>query len=118
MTFINDERLLDLIVEWDEARRRGENHSPEELCPDDPSLQQALRQRIEQRLRLEKSIEPELTNESSELSREALSAASRQLGDLSAADNKLPEHIGRYRRDRLLGRGGFGLVLRHSLIFG
>ena len=30
------DRLLDLIVKWDELRDRGEAASPEELCPDDP----------------------------------------------------------------------------------
>jgi serine/threonine-protein kinase len=48
----NDDRLLDLLVRYDELRGQGKEPTPEELCPDDPVLQQALRQRITRRRRL------------------------------------------------------------------
>ncbi len=110
MTPMDDDRVLDLLVEWDEARQRGETREAEDLCPDDLAMQQALRRRIEQRRRVELMIEPVLREDQETLSSEALSAATRERTELSGADDKLPERIGRYRRERLLGRGGFGLV--------
>ena len=44
--------VIDLLVEWEERRQRGEHVSPEELCPSDPALQKELRERIERRLQL------------------------------------------------------------------
>jgi eukaryotic-like serine/threonine-protein kinase len=46
------DRVLDLLVEWEEHRQRGKTLTPEELCPDDPDLWDALRQRIGKRQRL------------------------------------------------------------------
>ena len=46
------DRVLDLLVEWEEHRQRGKTLTPEELCPDDPDLWEALRQRIGKRQRL------------------------------------------------------------------
>jgi len=45
------DRLLDLIVRWEEERAQGRPVAPEALCPDDTTLQEALRQRIRQRER-------------------------------------------------------------------
>ncbi len=44
--------LLDLLVRWEELRKHGKDVTAEELCPDDPSLHEPLRQRIRQRLRV------------------------------------------------------------------
>jgi serine/threonine protein kinase len=44
----SSDRVLDLLVEWDEQRRQGHVVTPEQLCPDDPALQEALRQRLRQ----------------------------------------------------------------------
>jgi hypothetical protein len=45
------DRLLDLLVEWEDRRRQGQAVAAEELCPDDPVLRAALRERIQQRER-------------------------------------------------------------------
>jgi WD40 repeat protein len=43
------DRLLELLVQWEEERRQGRAPTAEELCPDDPALQATLRERIRQR---------------------------------------------------------------------
>jgi serine/threonine protein kinase len=48
----NADRLLDLLAEWDEQRHLGRLLTPEELCPDDPSLRAELAARIARRQRL------------------------------------------------------------------
>jgi hypothetical protein len=48
----DSDQLLDLLLRWEEERARGRPATPEALCPDDATLQEALRQRIRQRERL------------------------------------------------------------------
>jgi hypothetical protein len=45
----SSDRLLELLVQWEEERRQGRAPTAEELCPDDPALQATLRDRIHQR---------------------------------------------------------------------
>lgn len=45
----SQEQLLDLVARWEEGREQGRPPTPEELCPDDDSLREALRQRIAKR---------------------------------------------------------------------
>src|SRR4051794_12540309 len=47
------ERILELLMQWEEQRLLGHSLSPEELCPDDREVQDALRERIERRLRIQ-----------------------------------------------------------------
>jgi serine/threonine protein kinase len=47
----SSDRLLELLVQWEEERRQGRAPTAEELCPDDPALQATLRDRIHQRER-------------------------------------------------------------------
>src|SRR5262245_51029041 len=51
-----DDRLLDLLVAYDERRQQGGAPTPEELCPDDPALREALRARIRLRERLHAAV--------------------------------------------------------------
>ena len=53
-----DDRLMDLLVRWDELWRQGRPPSAEELCPDDPALQARLRDRIRRRERIEALLQP------------------------------------------------------------
>src|SRR4051812_46159880 len=53
-----DDRLMDLLLQWDEGWRRGCPPSAEELCPDDPELQAKLRARIRRRERIEAMLQP------------------------------------------------------------
>src|SRR5215468_1488041 len=60
-----DDRLMDLLVQWDELRREGRPPSAEDLCPDDPELQARLRDRIRKRERIEAMLQPTTLAESS-----------------------------------------------------
>src|SRR5699024_6877749 len=42
-----EDRLLSLLVRWDELHRQGREVSPEELCAECPELVEELRRRIE-----------------------------------------------------------------------
>jgi tRNA A-37 threonylcarbamoyl transferase component Bud32 len=42
----NEDRLLDLLVQWDELRRQGREVTPESLCAECPELVEELRRRI------------------------------------------------------------------------
>src|SRR5436309_773096 len=54
----DQERLLDLLVEWEERRQRGEAVSAEQLCPDDDALQAELRVRIQKRRKFQPVLDP------------------------------------------------------------
>ena len=43
---MSDDRLYDLVIEWDERRQRGEEISPELLCADQPELLEELKESI------------------------------------------------------------------------
>src|SRR5215218_3516565 len=53
-----DDRLMDLLLRWDELWRQGRPPAAEELCPDDPELQARLRDRIRKRERIEAMLQP------------------------------------------------------------
>src|SRR5689334_412013 len=52
----NSETLLELLVRGEDQRRQGRTLTPEELCPDDPSLRELLRQRIARRERMQAAL--------------------------------------------------------------
>ncbi len=53
-----DDPIMDALVRWEELRNQGQALTPEELCPDEPALWQALRERIARRQRLRPFLEP------------------------------------------------------------
>jgi serine/threonine protein kinase len=89
------QELIDLLVEWEEQRRRGRHLTPEELSPSDLDLQQQLRERIERRQQLRGVFEsPTLGGE------EAPNAAPA-----------LPSVAG-YELLEVIGHGGMGVVYK------
>jgi eukaryotic-like serine/threonine-protein kinase len=53
----SDDRLIELLVIWEEARKDGRDLSPEEICPENASLREALRDRICKRKQLHRLID-------------------------------------------------------------
>jgi serine/threonine protein kinase len=95
-----DPRLVDLLVDWEESRRRGTPPSLEELCGDRPDLLAELRRRIEALRDIDSVLETESTG--------LLPTPGQQ--DAGAMANggilEVPVRIGKYRIVRSLGTGG------------
>jgi hypothetical protein len=87
--------LLDLLVRWAELRQQGKTLTPEELCPDDSSLQALLRERLARRQRLHAALDLPAVTQDEHVAKPA----------------PLPVIDG-YEIGELLGRGGMGLVFK------
>jgi serine/threonine protein kinase len=100
-TKTDPERMLDLIVRWEEARARGQDLAPEELCEDCPGQLDQFRRQVEKLGEvdwLNGPVDPGTATE-------PVATATHQ--------DDLPRRLAdRYRLDALVGAGGFGRVYR------
>jgi serine/threonine-protein kinase len=90
-----DDRLTDLLLQWDELRQQGRPPTADELCPDDPALREQLRDRIRQRERIEAMLQPSTVADSG----------------ASPAPPAVPDVPG-YEVLEVIGHGGMGVVYR------
>jgi WD40 repeat protein/tRNA A-37 threonylcarbamoyl transferase component Bud32 len=100
-----EDRLLDLLVRWDELRRQGHHATAEELCSECPELAENLQERIHAL----RGIDPVLDIEET-----ARFSNPGNLGAERAAERKLPDRLralATYRPRRFHARGGLGEVL-------
>jgi Leucine-rich repeat (LRR) protein len=93
-----DDRLAELLLEWEDQHERGQDVSAAELCHDCPELAADLQRQIEA-LRAMKWLTTDLTS----VGVPAASEASPGVGTLLA---------GRYRLEAVIGEGGFAVVWR------
>ncbi len=101
-----EDRLVDLLVRWDDLRRHGRDATAEELCPDSPELAEELRVRIEALC----GIDPVL-----QIAQTALAFAPEDSARSEpAVDRGVPDvmrALAVYRPQRRHARGGLGEVL-------
>src|SRR5262245_26598202 len=106
----DDDRLADVLLQWEELYERGQDIPAEQLCRDCPELTQRLAERIAALKNLawinrEMERPQERVTDSTGKDRQAFVGGSQTPGFLPGL-----EPVPGYRLIHKLGRGGFGEV--------
>src|SRR6516164_8683328 len=94
-----DERILDVLACWEELRQRRQEIPVEMLCLDCPELIAGVQRAIDDLL----AWQPLLDGP------QAGTVGEDGMPNLPQESDS-PKHVGRYRVERILGQGGFGIV--------
>ena len=118
-----DDRLLDVLAEWEESRDRGDAVSIEQLKSYAPEISAAIESGIAdlegfnaqlRELGLPINDTDASLKETSVLASQhaanTVSRADAARAEASAPQSTVRRQVGRYRLERELGRGGFGTV--------
>jgi serine/threonine protein kinase len=115
---VSESRLDELLQSWSEERDRGRSPSAAQLCRDCPDLTDALRKRIAIVERFEQLVDVEPAEPTLGLQRGDTSQARGQSSmapplmepGKTAVTAPLPQALGDFEPQRVLGEGGMGMV--------
>jgi serine/threonine protein kinase/formylglycine-generating enzyme required for sulfatase activity len=118
-----EDPLVEFLERWEDHCQQGEAATLESMGIDDPSLVQALRDRIEQQKRLyaflglsslsepgDDSLDSQTAGANPQVNPDPVVAPVRDRDPTHPPLRPDPSSIGRYRVIRILGQGGFGRV--------
>jgi hypothetical protein len=100
-------QISELFQRWNELRAQGQSIPPEQLCSDRPELLPSLQAQIDAVLRMEQFLQSDKGVSAETMTRDETRPPSASTDPSLAA---APRVFAGYHIERLLGRGGMGIV--------